>query len=624
MRKAGYRADIDGMRAVAVLLVVLGHLGFKHFKGGFVGVDVFFVISGYLISSIILSQIEASTFSIVNFYERRIRRIVPALLAMMFVTVLLSYRYLLPTELMNFARSLIAALFSVSNFYFWSQSGYFDAPSTIKPLLHTWSLAVEEQFYIVFPILLLFVRRFFRTRLRLSILIFAIASFVVSAFGAYTNPDATFYLAHTRAWELLLGTLVWMRIFPELRGRVVREIAALAGLALILFAGITYTAETHFPGIAALAPCCGAALIIAAGQAGKSFVGKALSLRPVVFIGLISYSLYLWHWPLLVFQNLGDLLGSYSVRDSQIAIMVASLIIATISWKWIEGPFREGKLKLSGAPLFQAAGAAAACCALIAGLALFTHGFNERYSPEARRLEAYLAYQPTFREGTCYFNSREENESLNIEACLTQDPSKENDLLIGDSHAAHLWYGLSTVFDHANIMQVTASGCRGVLHSTGDPHCMRLMNSVYSNYLLNHHVDHLLLASQWEPGDIPAISATVAWAKQHGVDLVLFGPIIRYDTALPRLLAVSVTTHQPQAPFSHRLLASKRLDDEMDYLARTQWKVRYISFFKLLCKPNSCVEYAGRDVPLQFDGSHLTKEGSVLVAEKLKESQQFP
>src|SRR5580704_17097319 len=200
-----YRADIDGLRAVAVLLVVACHIGIYRFRGGYVGVDVFFVISGYLISSVIFAEIAASRFSLFSFYERRVRRIVPALVVMLFATSLLAYRYLLPVELEDYAKSLVAAIFSKSNFYFWSQSGYFDAPAALKPLLHTWSLAVEEQFYIFFPLFLLTVRRFFPARLRVSIIAIAILSFAASVFGAYKYPSSTFYLAPARIWELLLG-----------------------------------------------------------------------------------------------------------------------------------------------------------------------------------------------------------------------------------------------------------------------------------------------------------------------------------------------------------------------------------------------------------------------------------
>ena len=305
--KLHYRPDIDGLRAIAVLSVLAYHLRINMFRGGFVGVDVFFVISGYLISAIILKDIAAGTFSIVSFYERRVRRIFPALIALFVGTTLLAYFFFLPTELIGFAKSLLAALFSVSNFYFWRHSGYFSAPVDTKPLIHTWSLAVEEQFYIFLPIFLFLAHRFFPRRLRTSIVVIALGSFVLSAVGAYRDPTAAFYLPHTRAWELLLGVLISLDVFPAIRGPVLRNVSTICGLGLISAAVFGFSAYTPFPGIAALLPCVGAALIIAAGRSGNSLVGRMLSLKPMVFIGLISYSLYLWHWPIIVFQGMDSL-----------------------------------------------------------------------------------------------------------------------------------------------------------------------------------------------------------------------------------------------------------------------------------------------------------------------------
>jgi peptidoglycan/LPS O-acetylase OafA/YrhL len=288
-----YRRDIDGLRGIAVLLVLAFHLGTSKCSGGFIGVDVFFVISGYLISSIILSEISASRFSLLSFYERRIRRIAPALFVMMLVTSLLAYKFFLPAELEQFAKSLLASTFSISNLYFFHQSGYFEGPAAMKPLLHTWSLAVEEQFYIFLPLFLIAVRRFFPDRQRVLILSVAIASFCVSVWGAFHDPSRTFYLAHSRAWELLLGTLIALDMFPRFSNAIWRNAASMAGLSSILLAAVIYDRTTPFPGAAALVPCLGAALIIAAGRSGPSIVSRLLSLSPIVFVGMISYSLYL-------------------------------------------------------------------------------------------------------------------------------------------------------------------------------------------------------------------------------------------------------------------------------------------------------------------------------------------
>jgi peptidoglycan/LPS O-acetylase OafA/YrhL len=624
-----YRADIDGLRAVAVLMVLAFHLGIRHLRGGFVGVDVFFVISGYLISSTILHDMELSRFSIASFYERRIRRIFPALFFMLIVTSIFACVYLLPTELEHFAASLVAATGSVSNIYFWNQSGYFDSPATTKVLLHTWSLAVEEQFYIIFPILLVLIRRLFKERLRLSIVVLTMVSFVASAFGAFRSRSTTFYMPHTRAWELLLGTILSLQLLPKIRGPLARNLIALFGLALVLFAGLKYSSTTPFPGIAALAPCLGATMIIAAGESGSSLVGQALSLRPMVFIGLISYSLYLWHWPIVVFQRVGSVLlkGGSDITVKLVAL-AASLVIGTLSWKFVELPFRHGRLKLKGKTLFALAAVAAMVPFTLGAAMLALHGLPSRYPAEAVRVAAYLDNhsEKAYRSGTCFISSSYTFANFDRTTCLHQDATKTNDLLIGDSHAAMLWYGLSSTFTSVNLMQATSSGCRPTLQPTrGDElRCRNLMDYVFQEYLPAHRVDTLFLAGRWTDKDMPRLTRTIAWAKERGIKVVVFGPIVQYDAALPRLLATSLKDNNPGLPNRHRVKYYERLDAKMDAFARNQWQVPYISFFKLLCTPNSCIEYAPDGVPLQADYDHLTQDGSLLMAQKLKESGGLP
>jgi peptidoglycan/LPS O-acetylase OafA/YrhL len=238
-----YRPDIDGLRAVAVLLVLAFHLQFQRLPGGFVGVDVFFVISGYLITGIIAKEIQASSFSVARFYERRARRILPALFAVLLVSTLFSLRYLLPGEVMSYAKSMLSATFSCSNFYFLSTADYFDAPAHTKPLLHTWSLAVEEQFYLILPLLLLLLwRRWPRGRKSVIVALF-VGSFAWSAWLAYQSPDDAFYSPFSRAWEFLTGSLLALNIAPAIRKRWLREASSLVGLGAIVLASLNYSAR---------------------------------------------------------------------------------------------------------------------------------------------------------------------------------------------------------------------------------------------------------------------------------------------------------------------------------------------------------------------------------------------
>ncbi len=628
-----HRPDVDGMRAVAVLAVLAFHMGLP-VHGGFVGVDVFFVISGFLISSIILTQIKAGTFTFASFYERRARRILPALSVTLAVTCVLAYRYLLPVELEDFARSLVSANFSVSNFYYWLTSSYFDTTSEWKPLLHTWTLGVEEQFYVVMPIFFWVLKRFAPKRLDLSVYCLALASFALSAVGVYRYPTATFYLLPTRAWELLVGSIISLESFPRLRNAVVRELAAVVGLALILVACLRYYPTTVFPGVAALPPCIGAALIIVAGREQPSWVGRALSLRPIVFVGLISYSLYLWHWPVIVFQRMGmTMVGGLGKRQAQALVFTVSIALATLSWRFVETPFRHGPkgLNFSRAAIFRFALSAVAALAVVGAIGLLANGIPSRFPAEARKVAEFLDQDRTseqFRTDTCFMTPRDwDLDKFDFDQCMPADPAKRTLLILGDSHAAHLWWGMRAVHgDRFNVMQATSAGCKPVLEQRPRqfPGCTRLMTYVLTKYLSTHHVDTLLLEARWDPGDLPSLAKTLEWLQSQKTHTVLFGPMLQYDAPLPRLLAMSIRQNDPLVPSLHRVSAMSELDVAMATFAKGPWQVPYVSMIDLLCDKGDCVQYAGPGVPLLSDYGHLTRDGSVLVATRLRDRGLFP
>ncbi len=296
-----YRPDIDGLRAVAVIPVVLFHTGLEFFSGGFVGVDIFFVISGYLISNIILNDISKNKFSILTFYERRIRRIFPALFVVLLLTLCAAMLILLPKELKYFGKELFAATFFYSNYQYMFSLGYAAPAAETKPLLHLWSLAVEEQFYIIFPVYLYLASRFSRNWLGVVTAALTLLSLAYGVMLVASNPEPAFFSTPARAWELMLGAM--LAIFPRktLAPQGVAELLTAAGLGAIVYAIFFYSSVTPFPGAAALAPCVGAALIIYVGESNPSYAGRLLSTGWFRYPGLISYSLYLWHWPMLVF-----------------------------------------------------------------------------------------------------------------------------------------------------------------------------------------------------------------------------------------------------------------------------------------------------------------------------------
>ncbi|HEX7926796.1 MAG TPA: acyltransferase, partial [bacterium] len=331
-----YRADIDGLRAIAVLAVVGSHASVPFLRGGWVGVDVFFVISGYLITSILQRELNAGQFSFLRFYLRRARRILPALLLVLTATLVAGYFLLLPPDYRGLGSSIKSVTKFVPNFYFARQGGYFEPVRNLKPLLMTWSLGVEEQFYFVFP-LVMFALHKLGARKWLWLSIALMASFAWSVQAVAQNPDASYYLPHLRAWELLTGAcLVWLPAGRQQRPAVNHALSAV-GFALIAWAIVALDEGVPFPGWRAVPPVLGTALLIRAGAG--AWVNRLLAVKPLVFVGTISYALYLWHWPLLSL--------AYNLRpvpelplSVTLPLMGAAVLLATASTFWVEMPLR--------------------------------------------------------------------------------------------------------------------------------------------------------------------------------------------------------------------------------------------------------------------------------------------
>ena len=333
-----YRADIDGLRAIAVSAVVLFHAGTPGFGGGFTGVDIFFVISGYLITSLILPDIDARCFSIVAFYQRRIRRIFPALIVVIAFCIVVGYFLLTPNDYKTFGRSVVATGFFISNIFFWQQTSYFGAPASENPLLHTWSLSIEEQFYLFYPMFLVLISKTSRKTRIAALLSVCLISFIACVGLIFYKPSATFYLGPTRAWELLVGGIIALGIIPTSDHRNFNRAAALTGLMCIVYGIVCYSSSMRYPGYAALAPVVGAALLIWSGQTEKTAAHQLLSTAPFTAMGRGSYSLYLWHFPLFAYFEYAALgkIGSLTTAE----VCALSLIAAFLSLQFVERPFR--------------------------------------------------------------------------------------------------------------------------------------------------------------------------------------------------------------------------------------------------------------------------------------------
>lgn len=443
-----YRPEIDGLRALAVVPVILFHAGFVLFSGGFVGVDVFFVISGYLITTILIEDIENNRFSIINFYERRARRILPALFFVMLLCIPIAWIWMIPSQMENFSQSLVAVSIFGSNILFWLTSGYFASAAEEKPLLHTWSLAVEEQYYVLFPLFLIFAWRFGRNKVFWMITILAALSLILSELGWRKDPDANFYLAPTRAWELFAGSIAAFLV--QKHGVKSNNIYSLIGLAAIFFAIFFYDEYTPFPSLYALVPVLGVVLIVLYADQ-DTLVAKILSIKVIVGIGLISYSAYLWHHPLFAF---GKIISLYQSTFISLALISLSFFLAYFSWRYVEGPFRN-KLLVSRFTIFSLSLFFALFFIAFGLTGHLNNGFKERSWVSELEISDRLIPDNIKKNRECL-------ESLGIKSsvrfCRKSDQFEPKIAIIGDSEGAALYKGLANKLSESKLGLVMVGG----------------------------------------------------------------------------------------------------------------------------------------------------------------------
>jgi peptidoglycan/LPS O-acetylase OafA/YrhL len=445
-----YRREIDGLRAVAILPVVLFHTGIGAFSGGYVGVDVFFVISGYLITTILMQELEAGSLTLAGFYERRARRILPALFLVMLVTIPFAWRLLLPGDMLDYAQSVGAISLFSSNVLFWQEAGYWGATGELKPLLHTWSLAVEEQYYLLFPIFLLALWRFGKSRLLLALVSVAVLSLLVAQWGSKHWPIAAFYLLPTRAWELALGAGCAILRSSQAEAPMPRsEWLAGTGLALIGFAVWRFDENTEVPGASALVPTLGAVLVVLFASE-RTFAGRILGSRLLVGIGLISYSAYLWHQPLFAFArhaSLTELSRNYACQ-----LALASFALAWMSWKFVEVPFRDRR-RFSRQQVFGFAAVGAVAFLAFALVGQYSNGYEMRQSHgvSAQVIAEKLVPNKGLDEH-CDLRAFEL-----LPECRTSD--RPQVLLWGDSYAMQLAPALQQAWPGVGLVQMTKATC---------------------------------------------------------------------------------------------------------------------------------------------------------------------
>lgn len=494
-----YRKEIDGLRAVAVVPVILFHAGFESFSGGYVGVDVFFVISGYLITTIILTAKEQGTFSLLYFYERRARRILPALFLILLVCLPAAWLWLLPSDMESFSRSLMAVSTFSSNILFWREAGYWDVASELKPLLHTWSLAVEEQYYLLFPLFLMVMWRLGNRWMFGSFVLVTVLSLMLAQQWAFVRPSAAFFLLPTRGWELAIGAgiafyfLYCKKVIRTLLShRPVDEVMSLVGLLMIGYAVFVFDETVPFPGFYALIPTIGTGLIILFSSP-RTIVGRLLGTKLLVGIGLISYSTYLWHYPLLAFARHRSL-----TEPSELVFLVLAFLsfpFAFLSWRYVERPFRR-KGVFSRKTIFTFAFIGSVFFISIGLAGYLTNGWPDRL--DERLTEALPAEGDTLHCVSPEFQSGKVCD-------LVRSPNKLA-FLIGDSHAGAVAPEMQTAFarDNIGLLHITKNGCLPVQNvyradggNTTDLSCYRFNKKLFDYIKENKDIEYVIVMARW-------------------------------------------------------------------------------------------------------------------------------
>ncbi|WP_373767808.1 acyltransferase family protein [Glaesserella sp.] len=624
-----YRREIDGLRTMAVLPVILFHAGVPLFKGGFVGVDVFFVISGYLITSIILSEVEQGKFSLVTFYERRFRRILPALFFVLACTWVLVSSELMASEMKAFSQSIAAVTVFSSNMLFWWTSGYFDVATELKPLLHTWSLGIEEQYYFFFPLLILLLWRIgFRKSIAWVLFVIAVVSLIAAEWMVHRTPMSAFYLLPFRAWELLAGSLIacyFQHYKQSEQSKMANQLGSLAGMALLLIAIFLYDKYMVFPGVSALVPVAGAALIIIFATP-KTWVGKFLSIQPMVQIGLISYSAYLWHNPLFALARIkaefhADLL-------TMLGLSLLSLVLAYFTWKYVEAPFRNKNLFLSRKIFIYS---------FFGSVMLFIVGIVGHFYFQSREIKPDYQWDQFARRHQCLIQN--DNATQQEPSCYV-DKRNEQDLKVllwGDSHAASLYQGLSTFAEKNNIAltQLNQSACPPIL---GWNSLLRLNCSVINERILKEitqtHYDVIFLHSMWYFEKAPTSVENIATGLDNTIEqikkaspkskIIVIANVPRWYISAERAYFRAERNNEiPQGELYRRAITFPELENALRQIAQRQ-QVGFIAPSRYLCKTNES-EYGecflsadgSREKMLYTDGDHLSKTGADILVEKM-------
>ncbi|MCC5882483.1 MAG: acyltransferase [Halomonas sp.] len=629
MHNSQYRPDIDGLRTLAVISVVVFHFNNEWLPGGFIGVDIFFVISGFLITGIVYRQVEQGGFSFKEFFVRRVRRIVPAAMFVTLVTLLVGMVFMLPADSKALSESAIASVFSLANVYFWLflDAGYFAASTDTVPLLHMWSLGVEEQFYLIWPVILLLSYKLGGMRLLFWVSVaLAASSFLLSEFYVSKDPAFAYYMLPTRAGGLLIGCMTFMLTYKyaTFSNKAVSEIFSVVGLGLIVWSFFSID-KASFPGFISLIPSIGGALLIASGSVGNSSVGRLLSFRPFVIIGLLSFSLYLWHWPILAFYRY-----AYGEPTFIGGMLCLFLIVGftVFSYRYIETPFRKPSVRR----VKFSVGAAVLVAVVISfsGLVYSSNGYvNKGYAERVSSMEELTKAAYSFRY-VCQSSNHERLESLlNHDRCIIGPSDQAPSVLIwGDSNAAHYVGYLKAVAEHSRVSM------RNLSH----PACVPFFDNS-SDFVTRDHesCDKFNQVIKSELGKYDTVIVGASWTAyfsrsdefenefrntidylSKGVGNVLVAKKIPIFHEYDRQCAQKAITIPLMNCFERSRIDDEgdhRVNDLIEEIVSEYSNVATFTIRDKICDGVSCYAYLN-SVPVYYNSGHLSLLGSEALGEK--------
>ncbi len=632
-----YLPHIDGLRSIAVLSVVFHHLSPEIIPGGYIGVDIFFVISGYLIAGIIKREIEENNFTFIGFYERRVRRIFPALFGVLFFSTVLGFFYLLPSDFIVTLRGLIGTLFFVSNLVFWRdfKDGYFGATEDgLIPLVHTWSLSVEEQFYVFFPLFLFLLYKFKFGKLFVvsTLIIGFFISLFLSTYFIIDKPVAVFFLTPFRIWELLAGVLLVFNIFPEIKNRFLNETLSFFAFIALIYPCFFYSNLTIFPGYSALLPVIGSAMLIHLGKSNETIIKSFLKFKVLVYVGLISYSLYLWHWPILVFSKYAS--QSFSLLENTFVLFMISIIVSSISYFYIEQPFRgkKGSEFISRSKVFSYSFLLVLFLTIFGFYGTSNKGLEDRFSKEVVNFDKARIPDTVFLKCDGITNPED--------WCIVGNKNKKPEtFFFGDSHLLSWAHAVESIYDKKNESAIIGvlSACPpffNLVYSGSEfrknDSCIEKNKKVEEFLSKNNKIKNVVLIGVWpsyfrgwhtlvidiegkgkfknEKGARQGLEYTIKKLNELGKNVILVGPVPVYDENVPLSHANALIQNKQFKSTNYENVIDYN-SVFFDYIKKNEDNFYFIDPLKWICKPNCTTLVDGKST--YWDTNHLNEFGSL-------------